>query len=784
MNKENIMPIVTLQGIIVFPGSLIHFDVFDEKSQEAIKLAMNNDQLIFLSMLGEQEGHDDNSDIGVVSKVKYYINLPNDSIRILVEGVSRGKLLRFVNNEDYDTEWKDRKEASPAISLINCGEIEIIKDEGKKLLSFYEKEAIVRGLKETFVQYAKEIGTFGQETIRRVLETNDLIELIDEITLNIPLSIEQKHEILVTLDVVKRYEKLSKFMLDEIEIIKIKKEYQIKVKEKVDKNQKEYLLREQLKLIRSELGEEETDYIDEYIKKAEALEATDEVKEEIKSKISKLKTIGYHGAESSIERKYIELLLELPWDKIKPETDDLNYAQKALEEDHYGLFDIKERIIEFLSVRTLTKGGQSPIICLVGPPGTGKTSIAKSIARALNKEYVKLSLGGVRDEAEIRGHRRTYIGALPGKIVNGIKGAGVKNPLFLLDEVDKVGTDSRGDVSSALLEVLDSEQNSQFTDHYVEMPVDLSEVLFICTANSVRNIQKPLLDRMEVIEVPSYTENEKFHIGKEFLYKKQLKINGLTKSELTVSDTAIKSMINGYTKEAGVRQLERLFGKLCRKAAKDIVIGGKEKVRISINNLEKYLGKEKFTYQMANKEDHIGVARGLAWTSMGGDTIEIEVNVMPGKGKFEITGQIGSVMKESAMAGLTYIRSVADQFSIQPDYFDSHDIHIHIPEGAVPKDGPSAGVTLATAMLSAITERKVKANLAMTGEITIRGRVLPVGGLKEKLLAAKTAKITTVLIPKENMKDIDEIVEEIKTGIDISYISTIDEVIRLALVID
>ncbi len=783
MDEKRDVPIVNLHGIVVFPGSLIHFDVFDEQSQNAIKAAMNKEQLIFVSMV-EEQGQEKSNYIGTVSKVKYYISLPNDTIRVLVEGVDRGRLLRIVDSDGAIVEAYDLNDFSFDDNTILYGDIGIIKDEGEKLLSFYEKEALLRTLKELFIRYANEVGTLGQETINRISSINNLRELIDEVTINISLLDEQKRKILVTLDVINRHEKLSKFMSDEIEIIKIKKDYQIKVKEKIDKNQKEYLLREQLKIIQSELGEEDTNYIDEYLQQVDELIANDEVKETIKSKIEKLKIMGINSAESSIERKYIELLLELPWDKVSPECKDISSTKKILEEDHYGLFDVKERIIEFLSVRILTKGGETPIICLVGPPGTGKTSIAKSIARAINKEYVKVSLGGVRDEAEIRGHRRTYIGALPGRIVNGIKNAGVKNPLYLLDEIDKVGRDARGDVSSALLEVLDSEQNNNFADHYVEIPIDLSEVLFVCTANSVKDIQRPLLDRMEVIEVPSYTENEKFHIGRDFLYKKQLKINGLTRKELTVSDAAINRMITGYTKEAGVRQLERLFGKLCRKAAKDIVLDGKERVRVNINNLEKYLGKEKYTYLMANKENQVGVARGLAWTSMGGDTIEIEVGVMPGKGKFNITGQIGDVMKESASAGLTYIRSIGEEHDIKPEYFDSHDIHIHIPAGAVPKDGPSAGVTLVTAMLSAIVGKKIKADLAMTGEVTIRGRVLPVGGLKEKFLAAKTAKISNVLMPKENIRDIEEIDSEIKDKINIKYISNMNEVIKHALVTD
>lgn len=753
----NILPMVTLQGIVMFPGTLIHFDVNDEKSKKAIKAAMNKEQLVFLSMEGDNK-------IGVISKIKHYIKLPNDSLRVLIEGISRAELL-----------------SSNEIDVYDSGKVVFIEDEGEKLLSFYEKEALLRALKELFISYAKEIGTLGKETIRQISEIGNLNELIDEISVNINLALEQKREILVTLDIIERHEKLSKYILEERNILKIKKDYQIKVNKKVEKNQKEYLLKEQLELIREELGDSGNDYIDEYIKKTDSLIVSEEVKDKIKTIINRLKSFNNNSTEAAVERKYIELLLELPWDKLSPESDDLEFAQNVLEEDHYGLKEVKERIIEFLSVRILTKAGDTPIICLVGPPGTGKTSIAKSIARALNKEYVKISLGGVRDEAEIRGHRRTYVAALPGIIVQGIKNAGVKNPLFLLDEIDKVGSDSRGDVSSALLEVLDSEQNNKFVDHFVEMPVDLSEVLFICTANSIRNIQKPLLDRLEVIEVPSYTENEKFHIGKDFLYKKQLKNNGLKKSQLTISDTAIVKVIAGYTREAGVRQLERNFGKLCRKAAKAIVIDDKDKVRISINNLSDYLGKERFTYEQANKKDQIGIVRGLAWTSMGGDTLEIEVNIMPGKGKFRVTGQIGGVMKESAQAGISYIRSVSKKYNIDSTYFDKYDIHIHIPQGAVPKDGPSAGVSMTTAILSAIIGRKVKADLAMTGEVTIRGRVLKVGGLKEKLLAAKMAKISTVLVPKDNERDIEEIDTEIKDGIHIKYIKDMDEVINYSI---
>lgn len=769
-DEINKLPIITLYGMIMFPGTLIHFDILEETSQEAVKMAMNTDQRVFLSMQKEvdEDGAGNKNHIGIVAEIKHYINLPNKTMRVLIEGVNRAKLIRSLNHE----------------SLFHIGEIEILNEEEEETIPANEKKALLRAIKEVYSQYAKEIGSIGKETLDQIISIDNINKIIDEIMLNSPLSIEQKQEILETVDIIKRYEKLLLFITDEIEILRIKKEYQRKVKEQVDKNQKEYLLREQLKLIQEELGNGKEHYIKEYLEEVDRLTASKEVKDTIKEKIEQLKNVSSNQAELANERKYLDLLLSLPWDKKTPESKDLEYAEKVLNEDHYGLEEVKTRITEFLAVRILNKGGNIPIICLVGPPGTGKTSIAKSIARALKKEYVRISLGGVRDEAEIRGHRRTYIGALPGKITNGLKNAKVKNPLFLLDEIDKVGSDYKGDVASALLEVLDAEQNYKFSDHYVEMPVDLSEVLFICTANSLRTIPRPLLDRLEVIEVPSYTENEKMHIAKDFLYKKQLKVNGLTKEQFKISDKAIMQMITGYTKEAGVRNLERHFGKLCRKVAKDIVIGGKDQVRISIRNLEQYLGKEKYTYQLANKKDEIGIVRGLAWTSIGGDTIEIEVNIMPGKGKFDITGQIGNIMRESAQAGISYIRSISSRYQIPSSFFDKQDIHLHIPEGAVPKDGPSAGITMVTAMLSAIIEKKVRADIAMTGEITIRGRVLPIGGLKEKLIAAKTAKISTVILPKENKKDVDEISTEITDGLKIEYVSHVDEVIDHALIMN
>ena len=634
-----------------------------------------------------------------------------------------------------------------------------------------------------FVDYAAKNRKMSKEAVAQLLEIKGLKKLVDEIAANIPIPYMDQQEILDETDFWKRYEKLTFKLVNEVQIIDIKEEIQRKVKERVDKHQREYILREQLKLIREELGEDSTiSDAEEFENAVKKLKAPKEVKEKLFKEISRFKSSLGSPSENAVIRTYIETLLEMPWDKASKDNDDIAYAKQVLEEDHYGLEQVKERILEFLAVRTLTRKGECPILCLAGPPGTGKTSIARSLARAMKKKYVRISLGGVRDEAEIRGHRKTYIGAMPGRIANGIRTAGVKNPVMLLDEIDKVSTDYKGDTFSALLEVLDSEQNSRFRDHYLEVPLDLSEVMFITTANTLQTIPRPLLDRMEVIEINSYTENEKLHIAMEHLIPKQLEHNGLTADQLSFSRHAVWKMARNYTKEAGVRQLEREIGNVCRKAAKEILTTDRKKITVTDRNIHRFLGKEKYSYQMANPEPETGIVRGLAWTSVGGDTLQIEVNVMPGKGEIMLTGQLGEVMKESAQTGISYIRSVSRKFEIADDFFEKHDIHVHIPEGAVPKDGPSAGITMATAMLSAVTGRKVRADLAMTGEVTLRGRVLPIGGLKEKLLAAKNAGIRTVLVPKDNRADVEELSSEITKGIEILYMEHMDQVLKAALI--
>ena len=768
-NKIKSLPMVALRGMTIMPEMVVHFDVSRERSVAAIQEAMAEEQKIFLtaqkSIDIENPGMEDVYEIGTIGTIKQIIKLPKHIVRVLVSGEARGRLKELEYVDPY---------LRASVEILDDAELAIPED--------VNTEAMERGLKDMFVDYAAKNGKMSKEAVAQLLEVKGLKKLVDEIAANIPLYYTDQQDILSETDLLKRYEKLAFKLVNEVQILDIKEEIQRKVKERVDKHQREYILREQLKLIREELGEESTvSDAEEFEKELKKLKAPTEVKEKLKKEINRFKSSLNSPAESGVIRTYIETMLEMPWDELSQDHNDLEYARKVLDEDHYGLEQVKERILEFLAVRALTKKGESPILCLVGPPGTGKTSIAKSLARSLKKRYVRISLGGVRDEAEIRGHRRTYVGAMPGRIANGLRSAGVKNPVMLLDEIDKVSTDYKGDTFSALLEVLDSEQNKKFRDHYIEVPLDLSEVLFITTANTLQTIPRPLLDRMEVIEISSYTENEKLHIAEEHLIPNQIEKHGLTPEQITFSKRSIWKMARNYTKEAGVRQLEREIGNICRKAAKEIFTTDREKIAVTDRNIHRFLGKEKYTYQMANSAPEVGIVRGLAWTSVGGDTLQIEVNVMPGKGELMLTGQLGDVMKESARTGISYIRSVSKKYAIAADFFEKHDIHVHIPEGAVPKDGPSAGITMAVAMLSAITEKKVRADLAMTGEITLRGRVLPIGGLKEKLLAAKSAGMKTVIVPKANRTDVEELSAEITKGMEILFVESMDEVLKAAM---
>ena len=762
------MPAVALRGLTILPGMIAHFDISRERSLRAVEEAMEQDQKIYLvtqrNVDSEDPTQEDLYQMGIVADIKQVVRLQNDVVRILVDGISRAALLGFTGNEKY-------LEAE----ICYC-------DSNADSLPEDLREAMLLGVREAFHRYAAVVGKISKELIRQIDQYEDLEKLIDYVTNNLPVSYELKQQVLEAEDINDRYQVIVSLLLSQVEVISIKNELQKKVKVRVDKHQKEYVLREQLGVIREELGENADSEADEYEKKLSELDAPEYVKEKTKKEIKRFRNMSSSSSESTVERGYIETVLELPWNKMSVDNKDLDHAAQVLDDDHYGLKDVKERILEFLAVRNLTSKGESPIICLVGPPGTGKTSIARSIASALEKKYVRISLGGVRDEAEIRGHRKTYIGAMPGRIVNGLRQAGVSNPLMLLDEIDKVSSDYKGDTSAALLEVLDSEQNCRFRDHYIEMPVDLSEVLFIATANEVSGIPKPLLDRMELIEVSSYTENEKFHIAKEHLVEKQKSKNGIKKEQLTITDSALKDIIRLYTREAGVRSLERTIGKLCRKAAREIFKDSEAAVKVTKTNLKTYLGNPKYSPEKKNDHAEVGIVRGLAWTSVGGVTLEVEVNVLPGKGELVLTGKLGDVMKESAQAALSYVRSISEGYGIDAEFYTKHDIHIHIPEGAVPKDGPSAGITMATAMLSAITDRPVRADVAMTGEITLRGRVLPIGGLKEKLLAAKVIGIKTVCIPKDNEKDLEEISKEITDGMEIVPVERFSQVEKIAFV--
>lgn len=764
-----VMPAIALRGMSIMPGMIAHFDISRDRSLKAVEESMQADQKIFLvtqrDVDVEEPMQSDLYEMGIVAEIKQVVKLQNDVVRILIDGKSRAKLVGFTRCEDF---------LEAEICTYNT-DLEGVPSD--------VREAMLVGVRESFEKYAAVVGKVNKELFRQIEKYDDIEKLIDFVTNNLPVSYAQKQKVLGTEDICDRYEVIVAILLKQINVTQIKNDFQQKVKKKVDKHQREYLLREQMSVIREELGENADSEADDFLKKTESLNAPEEVRQKLKKEIERYRNLSGSSSESVVARGYIETLLELPWNDMSTDNTDLDRAEKILNDDHYGLSDVKERVLEFLSVRNLTNKGESPIICLVGPPGTGKTSIARSIAAALEKKYVRICLGGVRDEAEIRGHRKTYVGAMPGRIINALKTAGTANPLILLDEIDKVSSDYKGDTSAALLEVLDSEQNSRFRDHYVELPVDLSEVLFIATANSVSDIPKPLLDRMELIEVSSYTENEKFHIAKEHLVEKQKEKNGLKKDQLTITDSALRDVIRYYTREAGVRGLERTIGKICRKAARQIYQKNEESIKIKKNNIKDYLGNVKYMPEKRSDKADIGIVRGLAWTSVGGVTLEVEVNVLPGKGELALTGKMGDVMKESAQAGLSYIRSISDKYDIKPEFYKEHDIHIHIPEGAVPKDGPSAGITMAIAMLSAITQKPVRADIAMTGEITLRGRVLPIGGLKEKLLAAKNIGIKTVCIPKDNEKDLEEISNEITDGMEIIPVDRFEQVEKQAFAV-
>lgn len=767
VHKTITMPVIALRGMTVLPKMMLHFDISRPKSATAVEKAMVGDQKVCL--VTQRDSEEENPDfgglhsIGTVAVIKQLVKMPGNVIRVMVEGLERAELLALENEEP-----------------MLVGEIDTVF-EFDEMIDDVTKQAMLQIVQDKLSEYGKENQRLSKEVIPGLLVLTDLGELLDQIAVQLSWDYQVRQQVLESIMLDERYALVMKHLLTEIEVTKVKRELQSQVKDRIDKNQKDYILREQLKVIREELGEDNPlSDADEYNKRLKSLKADKEIKDKIQKEIERFKAMPGGSQEANVVRMYLETVLELPWKKVSKDNNGITHAEDILNEDHYGLLKVKERILEYLAVRTLTKKGTSPIVCLVGPPGTGKTSIARSVAKALNKEYVRISLGGVRDEAEIRGHRKTYVGAMPGRIAEALRQAGVSNPLMLLDEIDKVSRDYKGDTSSALLEVLDSEQNVKFRDHYIELPIDLSNVLFIATANTTTTIPGPLLDRMELIEVTSYTENEKFHIAKNYLVRKQREKNGLTESQVTITDKALEKIIHNYTREAGVRTLERRIGAVYRKAARQFLENKKEVIEITDLNLETYLGKEKVTFEDVNEDDEVGIVRGLAWTSVGGSTLQIEVNVMPGKGNLSLTGQMGDVMKESARTALSYVRSVCPDYKVADNYFEKHDIHLHIPEGAVPKDGPSAGITMATAMLSAVINRKVKAKVAMTGEITLRGRVLPIGGLKEKILAARMAHVETVLVPFKNKSDILELSDEIIGNLTIVYVKHMSEVLQEA----
>ncbi len=759
------LPMIALKGMTILPGMMVHLDVNRDITKLAIDEAMANAGMIFIVSQKDDRVelplYSDLEQVGVLSKIRQVIKMENDVVRILVSTLQRGTLAALVQNEPY-----------------LMGDVVLSTEQESNMPDATTKEAMNREVKDRYTLYLGQNPSAGRSAYEKIKKESELGKVLDLMAMHISMSLEKRQQILECFDLQERFALVSQILADEIEIYRIRNDFRSKVKSEVDKNQRDYILREQMKVIKDELGDSSDNTEEKLRQRLEELVCSDEVREAVEEQISRMSSIPSHSSEYSVVRDYVETLLSLPWDVMSETNEDLTRAEEILNEDHYGLDKVKERILEFLAVRNLTGKGEAPIVCLVGPPGTGKTSIARSVARSLEMEYIRICLGGVRDEAEIRGHRRTYIGSMPGRIVDGLKKAKVKNPLMLLDEIDKVSSDYKGDTSSALLEVLDPEQNCHFVDHYVEIPVDLSEVLFLCTANTTETIPRPLLDRMEVIELSGYTENEKFHIGKQYLIPKQLEKNGLKKSQLSVNDKALRDIISYYTRESGVRNLERQIGKICRKAARQVVDGETEKIRVSGKNLKEYLGKRKFSNQMANVQAEVGIVRGLAWTQVGGDTLQVEVNVMPGEGNLILTGQLGDVMQESARIALSYVRSISEKDS---DYYKEHDIHVHVPEGAVPKDGPSAGITMATALYSAIEERKVDAKIAMTGEVTLRGKVLPIGGLKEKLLAAKLAGMKRVLVPKENQADVEELEEEITEGMDVIFVEQMQQVLAEAL---